>query len=96
LALVEIGDRKWDPAGFRFVQSFRRRIGIPIELREEPPLSFFFGLVVGFEPELGYFSLNELKTAKEGLKGIRALPIERDIHFQAQRLSEVKRRHHIS
>jgi Protein of unknown function (DUF2958) len=56
----------------------------------------FFGLVVGFEPELGYFSLNELNTAKEGLRGIRALPIERDIHFSAQRLSEVKRRHHIS
>jgi hypothetical protein len=56
----------------------------------------FFGLVVGFEPELGYFSLNELKTAKEGLRDLRALPIERDIHFRAQRLSEVKRRHHIS
>jgi Protein of unknown function (DUF2958) len=53
----------------------------------------FFGLVVGFEAELGYFSLNELKTAKEGLRGIRALPIERDIHFRSQRLSEVRRRH---
>jgi hypothetical protein len=56
----------------------------------------FFGLVAGFETELGYFSLNELKTAKEGLRGIRALPIERDVWFEAQRLSEVKRRHHIS
>jgi hypothetical protein len=55
----------------------------------------FFGLVVGFEPELGYFSLNELKTAKEGLRGIRAMPIERDIHFRPQRLSEVRRRHNI-
>jgi hypothetical protein len=54
----------------------------------------FFGLVVGFEPELGYFSLNALKTAKEGLKGIRALPLERAIHFRAQRLSEVRKRHH--
>ena len=52
----------------------------------------FFGLVVGFEPELGYFSLNELKTAKEGLRGLRALPIERDIHFTPQRLSAVRRR----
>ena len=33
----------------------------------------FFGLVVGHVPELGYFSLNELKTGKEGLRGIRAL-----------------------
>jgi Protein of unknown function (DUF2958) len=56
----------------------------------------FFGLVVGFEKELGYFSLNELKTAKEGLRGLRALPIERDIHFRAQRLSEAQRQHHIS
>src|SRR5918992_823774 len=55
----------------------------------------FFGLVVGFEKELGYFSLNELKTAKEGLRGIRALPIERDIHFRPQRLSEINRRHDI-
>jgi DUF2958 family protein len=55
----------------------------------------FFGLVVGFEAELGYFSLDELKTAKEGLQGIRALPIERDIYFRPQRLSEVRRRHNL-
>jgi hypothetical protein len=55
----------------------------------------FFGLVVGFEAELGYFSLNELRTAKEGLRGLRALPIERDVHFRPQRLSEVRRRQNI-
>jgi len=55
----------------------------------------FFGLVAGFETELGYFSLNELKTAKEGLRGLRALPIERDVWFEPQRLSEVRRRHNI-
>jgi Protein of unknown function (DUF2958) len=55
----------------------------------------FFGLVVGFEKELGYFSLHELKTAKEGLRGLRALPIERDIHFRPRRLSEITRRHDI-
>jgi hypothetical protein len=55
----------------------------------------FFGLVVGFEKELGYFSLNELKTAKEGLRGLQALPIERDVWFREQRLSEVSRRHNI-
>ena len=52
----------------------------------------FFGLVVGFEKELGYFSLSELKTAKEGLRGLQALPIERDVWFREQRLSEVRRR----
>jgi hypothetical protein len=33
----------------------------------------------GIEPELRYFSLKELETAKQGLTGIKALPIERDI-----------------
>ena len=56
----------------------------------------FFGYVVGFEPELGYFSLEELQTAKEGLRGMQAMPIERDVHFRPQRLSEVKKQHDIS
>jgi len=51
----------------------------------------FFGLVVGFAAELGHFSLEELKTVKEGLRGIRALPIERDVYFRPQRLSEIRR-----
>jgi DUF2958 family protein len=63
---------------------------------DKPKVDYlFFGLVVGFEPELGYFSLNELKTAKEGLRGLRALPIERDIYFRPRRLSEITRRHDI-
>jgi Protein of unknown function (DUF2958) len=41
----------------------------------------FFGMVDGFEKELGEFSLNELITAKNGLSGLKALPIERDIWF---------------
>ena len=53
----------------------------------------FFGLVVGFVKELGYFSLTELQTLKEGLRGMRALPIERDVHFRPQRLSEIRRLH---
>lgn len=53
----------------------------------------FFGLVIGFEAELGYFTLNELRTAKEGLTGLRAVPIERDETFTPCPLSEVKKRH---
>ncbi|SRR6266699_4714961 len=49
----------------------------------------FFGLVIGFEQELGYFSLNEMSQAR----GRLGLPIERDIHFQPTRLSEVKKLH---
>src|SRR3990170_4521762 len=41
----------------------------------------FFGLVEGFEKELGYFTLRELEHAKDGATGLRALPIERDMHY---------------
>ena len=47
----------------------------------------FFGLVVGFEKELGYFTLSELEEAR----GPLGLPIERDLHFQPMKLSEVRK-----
>ena len=47
----------------------------------------FFGLVSGFDVELGYFSLSELK----GIRGKFGLPVERDLYFQPTRLSEVKK-----
>jgi hypothetical protein len=53
----------------------------------------FFGLVFGFEMELGYFTLSQLKTAKQGLSGICALPVERDLYFTPCSLSEVKKKH---
>jgi len=49
----------------------------------------FFGLVIGFEQELGYFSLSELQDAR----GPLGLPIERDLHFQPTRLSVVRSWH---
>ncbi len=49
----------------------------------------FFGYVIGFDQELGYFSLAELQQAT----GPFGLPIERDIHFEPTRLSAVKRMH---
>jgi hypothetical protein len=55
----------------------------------------FFGLVIGFEAEFGYFSLNELVNAKQGLRGIQALPIDHDIHSKPCRLSEIKKKHGI-
>ncbi len=45
----------------------------------------FFGLVEGFEKELGYFSLSEL----EGVKGPMGLPIERDLYWQPKTLKEI-------
>ena len=48
----------------------------------------FFGWVVGFEKELGYFSLNELASVRT-----RGLPVERDVAFVPTPLSKVKQWH---
>lgn len=45
----------------------------------------FFGLVVGQETELGYFSLSELKT----VRGRFGLPIERDRYFDPTLLKDL-------
>jgi len=44
----------------------------------------FFGLVDGFEKELGYFTLNQLLE----VRGRFNLPIERDRSFSGRKLSE--------
>jgi Protein of unknown function (DUF2958) len=49
----------------------------------------FFGLVICFEQELGYFSLSELQAAR----GPLGLPVERDLHFQTTRLSVIRSWH---
>lgn len=43
----------------------------------------FFGHVVGFEPEWGYFSLSELESIE--ISGVR---IERDIYFEQMPVSK--------
>ena len=48
----------------------------------------FFGLVNGFEPELGYFSLSELQTVRGGL----GLPVERDMYWEEMTIGEIKKR----
>ena len=45
----------------------------------------FFGLVDGFERELGYFSLSELQS----VKGPLGLKIERDLYFVPTTLEEL-------
>ena len=44
-----------------------------------------FGLIDGFEKELGYFSLNEI----EQIKGPMGLEVERDILFQPTKLKNL-------
>jgi len=49
----------------------------------------FFGLAVGFEPELGYFQLSELQT----VRGKLGLPVERDRFFTPTPLRELLDKH---
>ncbi|MGI8423145.1 MAG: DUF2958 domain-containing protein [Chloroflexota bacterium] len=49
----------------------------------DPTEGRFFGLVDGFERELGYFLLEDLETTRGGL----GLPIERDVWFTPRPLS---------
>ena len=46
----------------------------------------FFGKVIGFETELGYFSLTELKS----ITGPGGLKIERDLYWKPKPLSQCK------
>ena len=45
----------------------------------------FFGLAVGFEPELGYFRLSELTS----IRGKLGLPVERDKFFKPTPLGKL-------
>lgn len=47
-----------------------------------------FGLVEGFETEMGYFSLNEI----EAVRGPAGLKAERDLHFEPTRLSALRQK----
>jgi len=49
----------------------------------------FFGLVVGFEIELGYFSLSELQS----VRGTWGLAIERDLYYEPKTLRELQEMH---
>jgi hypothetical protein len=45
----------------------------------------FFGFVSGMDDEWGYFLLSELESAR----GPLGLPIERDLHFEPSRFTQV-------
>lgn len=49
----------------------------------------FFGLVVGLETELGYFSLRELESVRSQL----GLPVERDLDFEPTPLKQLLQEH---
>lgn len=47
---------------------------------------YMFGLVSGYEVEIGYISLSELEEVRGGLN----LPIERDLHYHPTTLKEIQ------
>lgn len=49
-----------------------------------PEERLFFGLVIGHDSELGYFSLDEL----ESVRGPLDLPIERDLYWTPKPISQ--------
>lgn len=51
----------------------------------DPETRTFFGLVEGFERELGYFSLDELQE----VRGPFGLGVERDLYWNPKPLKEV-------
>jgi hypothetical protein len=53
----------------------------------DPEERLFFGLVVGLETELGYFSLDELQS----VKGPAGLGIERDRYWNPRTLAECRK-----
>ncbi len=53
----------------------------------DPATRTCFGLVQGFDTELGYFSLDEIEQAR-GPLGLR---VERDLYFEPTPLSEINR-----
>ena len=55
----------------------------------DPSQRLCFGLVIGLDHELGYFSLAEL----EEVRGPLGLAIERDLYFKSCPLSECQRLH---
>lgn len=51
----------------------------------DPKEEIFFGLVEGFEREIGYFSLADLQA----VRGRLGLPVERDRYFTSCKRSEL-------
>lgn len=49
----------------------------------------FFGLVAGFDVELGYFLLSELQS----VHGPLGLPVERDLHYKPRTLKDLLAEH---
>ena len=56
----------------------------------DPETRRFFGLVKGFETELGYFTLDELEGLTHNFLGLECKRIERDKFFKPCSIAEVR------
>jgi len=56
----------------------------------DPETGIFFGLVHGFEEELGSFSFHELAEAQFNAFGCMVPAVERDCHWRPRPLSECR------
>lgn len=87
-ALPKIGETENDPDPRLICKFFYPDFSWTWYAIEFDGKDLFFGLVDGFERELGYFTLSELQANK----GKLGLPIERDRYFTPIRLSELEKR----
>lgn len=55
-----------------------------LEGKQEPDDFVFFGFVIGYVEEWGYFTLNELEHIN-----IEGLTVERDLHFEPGKFCDV-------
>ena len=51
----------------------------------DPATEEFFGLIDGYDKELGYFTMQELKS----IRGQFNMPVERDLSFEPTKLKEL-------
>ena len=86
--LPALGDTDGDRDPVAYVKFFATFADWTWYVTEFDGKDTFFGLVYGHVSELGYFSLGELESG-EG----RRHQVERDLHFIAKPLSEVRELH---
>jgi hypothetical protein len=80
-ALPPLGSQEHNPDPIVHVKFFSPDTGwtwYATEGGDDGGRFLFFGYVVGFEPEWGYFALSELSE----IRGQLGLPVERDLYFK--------------
>lgn len=84
-ALYSCEGQKDPSVHVKYFSTFSSWTWYVIEGSQEEDDFVFFGFVVGFEGEWGYFSLSQL----EEVKGPHGLGIERDLYFTPKPISQI-------